>query len=201
MKTIFQRVAVIGFVIGSAAAASASPAADSAATLPPLTQKSIYDFTVKDIEGKNLALKKYKGQVLLLVNVASECGNTPQYSGLQKLFLAHKKQGFSILGFPANNFGAQEPGTDQEIRKFCTKEYQITFPLFSKISTAGPDKHPLYRFLTEKATNPEFSGEVSWNFEKFLVDKTGRIVARFEPGVKPDDPKLVETVNKYLESK
>lgn len=125
----------------------------------PLPQKSIYDFTLKDIDGKDVTIEQYRGKVLLMVNVASKCGFTPQYEGLEKLFLKYKDKGFFVLGFPANNFLSQEPGTDEEIKQFCSLKYNVTFPMFSKISVKGKDKHPLYRFLTEKATDPEFAGE------------------------------------------
>jgi glutathione peroxidase len=164
----------------------------------PLAEKSVYDFTMKNIDGQEIKMEQYRGQVLLIVNVASKCGYTKQYEGLQKIYLKYKDLGFLVLGFPANNFLYQEPGTDEEIKTFCSTKYSVTFPMFSKISVKGKDKHALYRFLTEKETNPEFSGEIKWNFNKFLVDKTGKIVARFDSGVKPEDDELIQAVEKAL---
>jgi glutathione peroxidase len=145
---------------------SASPAAAEG--------KNLYDHTVKDAKGREVKLEDYRGKVLLLVNVASKCGYTPQYDGLQKLYEQYKDRGFVILGFPANNFGGQEPGTDEQIQDFCRLNYGVTFPVFAKISVKGEDKHPLYRYLTEEATNPGHAGEIKWNFNKFLVGRVGR---------------------------
>ena len=147
---------------------------------------SIYDFTLKDIDRKEVNLGQYRGKVVLVVNVASRCGYTPQYEGLQKVYQKYKDRGFVILGFPANNFMAQEPGTDEEIKTFCSTKYNVTFPIFSKISVKGDDIHPLYKYLTSKETNPDFGGDIKWNFSKFLLDKNGKIVARFEPALKPE---------------
>jgi len=164
----------------------------------PLAEKSIYDFVMKDITGRQVQMDEYRGKVLLIVNVASKCGFTPQYAGLQKLYLKYKDQDFYVLGFPANNFLSQEPGSDEQIRNFCTTTYNVTFPMFAKISVKGKDKHPLYRFLTEEATNPQFAGEISWNFNKFLIDKNGKIIARFGSRVKPEDDELVSAIEKAL---
>ena len=164
----------------------------------PLTEKSIYDFIMKDIDGQESKLEQYRGKVLLIVNVASKCGFTPQYAGLQKLYLKYKDQGFYVLGFPANNFLSQEPGTDEEIKNFCSISYDVTFPMFAKISVKGKDKHPLYRFLTEEATDPEFAGEISWNFNKFLVDKSGKIIARFGSKIKPEDEQMITAIEAAL---
>ena len=127
------------------------------------------------------SLAQFKGQVVLVVNVASQCGYTPQYEGLEKLYETYKSQGFVITGFPANNFGEQEPGTDAEIQTFCHSKYSVKFPLFSKISVAGADQAPLYKFLTDKTANPKTGGEIQWNFTKFLVDRDGKVIRRFEP--------------------
>jgi glutathione peroxidase len=143
-------------------------------------------------------LDAYKGKVVLLVNVASKCGFTPQYEGLQAVYTKYKDRGFVILGFPANNFMGQEPGTNEEIKQFCSLKYNVTFPLFAKISVKGEDKHPLYKFLTDKTTNPEFGGEISWNFNKFLVDKSGKIVARFSSGDKPESEKVTQAIEQAL---
>ncbi|MEW5977263.1 MAG: glutathione peroxidase [Acidobacteriota bacterium] len=158
----------------------------------------IYNFVMKSIDGKEVKLDQYRGKALLLVNVASQCGYTPQYTGLQQIYAKYKDRGFVVLGFPANNFGAQEPGTDQEIKTFCSTRYNVTFPMFSKISVKGSDKHPLYQFLTDKATNPEFGGEISWNFNKFLVSKDGKIVARFESKDAPESDKVVQAIEQTL---
>jgi glutathione peroxidase len=158
----------------------------------------IYDYTVKSIDGKPVKLDQFRGKALLLVNVASQCGYTPQYEGLQKIYSRYKDKGLVILGFPANNFGAQEPGTDQEIKTFCSTKYNVTFPMFSKISVKGSDKHPLYQFLTEEKTDPKFAGEISWNFNKFLVDKKGTIAARFDSKDTPESEKVVTAIEQAL---
>ncbi|MEK6324478.1 MAG: glutathione peroxidase [Acidobacteriota bacterium] len=160
---------------------------------------SIYDFSLKDIDRKEVSLSQYRGKVVLIVNVASRCGYTPQYEGLQKLYLKYKDRGFVTLGFPANNFMGQEPGTEEEIKTFCSIKYNVTFPMFSKVSVKGDDIHPLYKFLTSKETNPEFGGDIKWNFNKFLVDKSGKIIARFEPGVKPESDQVIQAIEKALQ--
>src|SRR4029079_3280788 len=132
---------------------------------------SIYDFSLKDIDHKEVALSQYRGKVVMIVNVASRCGFTPQYEGLQKIYMKYKDRGFVILGFPANNFMAQEPGTDEEIKTFCSRTYDVKFPLFAKTSVKGDDINPLYQYLTDKSTNPEFGGPIGWNFAKFLVGR------------------------------
>lgn len=164
----------------------------------PVEASSIYDFTLKDIDGNDVNLGKYKGNVLLIVNTASRCGYTPQYEALQAIFERYRDQGFYVLGFPANNFMGQEPGTEKEIKAFCTLKYNVTFPMFSKISVTGSDQHPLYRFLTNKKTNPEFGGDISWNFNKFLINRNGKIVARFGSKEKPDDPAVIAAIEKAL---
>ncbi|MGH7234745.1 MAG: glutathione peroxidase [Nitrospiraceae bacterium] len=162
----------------------------------PATQMgSVYDFTLNDVDGKPLPLNQFRGKVLLLVNTASFCGNTPQYEQLQTMYERYHAQGFEILAFPANNFGRQEPGTNEEIKKFCYTKYSLTFPLFSKISVKGDDKHPLYRYLTERSP---FPGEVEWNFQKYLVDRTGRIIARYHHRTKPLSDEIVQDVERTL---
>jgi glutathione peroxidase len=163
-----------------------------------VSMKSIYDFTVKDIDGKDVKLEQFKGKAILIVNVASKCGFTSQYEGLQKIYLQYKDQGLVILGFPANNFMGQEPGTNEEIKQFCSLNYNVTFPMFSKISVKGKDIAPLYKFLTEKETNPEFSGKISWNFNKFLIDRAGKIVARFGSRTKPESEEMIQAIEKAL---
>jgi len=160
---------------------------------------NIYDFTMRDIDGKDVSLSAFKGKVLLIVNVASKCGFTPQYEGLEKLYKTYADRGLVVLGFPANDFMGQEPGTEAEIKQFCTLTYGVTFPMFSKISVKGKNIHPLYKFLTSEETNPEFGGAISWNFNKFLIGRDGRIVGRFGSRTKPDDPELIAAVEKALQ--
>lgn len=160
--------------------------------------QSIYDFTVNDIGGKPVKLSQFKGKVILIVNVASKCGFTPQYEGLQKLYSEYADKGLLILGFPANNFGGQEPGTNSEIKEFCTTKYSVTFPMFSKISVKGTDIHPLYQYLTSKETDPDFAGDITWNFNKFLIDASGKIVARFDSKDKPESEKVVNAIQLAL---
>lgn len=163
-----------------------------------MAAKSVHEFTLKNIDGKDVALSSYKGKVVLLVNVASKCGYTPQYEGLQAVYSKYKDQGFTILGFPANNFMGQEPGTNEEIKTFCQTKYNVSFPLFAKISVKGDDIHPLYQFLTSKETNPEFGGDITWNFNKFLVDRNGKIIARFATKDKPEDEKITQAIAQAL---
>ncbi|HEX8456715.1 MAG TPA: glutathione peroxidase [Pyrinomonadaceae bacterium] len=162
------------------------------------TTKTVYDFTLKDSKGKDVRLEEFRGQVVMLVNVASKCGYTPQYEGLQKIYERYQERGFTILGFPANNFGAQEPGTNEEIQQFCRINYGVTFPVFAKISVKGEDKHPLYKYLTGKETNPEFAGEIKWNFNKFLVGRDGRILARFDSADEPESAKVTQAIEAAL---
>jgi glutathione peroxidase len=160
--------------------------------------KSIYDFTLKSIDGQPVSLSEYHGKVLLLVNVASKCGFTPQYAGLESLYEKYKSQGFVIVGVPANNFAGQEPGTNEEIKKFCSNKYNVTFPMMAKVSVLGPDKTPLYVFLTDKSTDPQLAGDIKWNFTKFLFDRNGKPVARFEPNVTPDSPQVTSAIESAL---
>ena len=146
----------------------------------------IYDFTVKDIQGNDLSLEKFKGKVMLIVNTASNCGFTKQYDGLQKLYEKYKDQGFVVLGFPCNQFGKQEPGDEKEIANFCTDIFNVTFPMMSKIEVNGENAHPLYKFL-KKEKGGILGDEIKWNFTKFLVDKEGNLVARFAPQKTPED--------------
>lgn len=157
----------------------------------------VYGFTLNSIDGKPAPLADYKGKVVLLVNVASQCGYTPQYSGLEATYEKYKDQGFVILGFPANNFGAQEPGTNEEIKTFCTRKYSVTFPMYAKISVKGEDQAPLYAYLT-KDTGPGIAGEIKWNFTKFLVDRDGKVVQRSEPAVTPDSKEVTAAIEKQL---
>jgi glutathione peroxidase len=163
-------------------------------------EKSIYDFTMNSIDGESTPLAKYRGQVMLVVNVASRCGFTPQYAALEKVYEKYKERGFVIVGFPANNFGGQEPGTNEEIKTFCSTKYNVTFPVMAKVSVKGDDKTPLYQFLTDKSANPQTGGEIQWNFTKFLIGPDGRPVARFEPNVTPDDQQVTAAIEKELAS-
>jgi glutathione peroxidase len=156
---------------------------------------------MKSLDGKEVDLSTYKGKVVLIVNVASQCGLTPQYEGLEALYEKYGKDGLVILGFPANEFGKQEPGTDGEIAEFCSSNYGVKFPMFSKIVVKGAGSHPLYQFLTGQETNPKFAGDISWNFEKFLVDREGNVVARFAPRTAPDSADLVKSVEAELAKK
>jgi glutathione peroxidase len=158
---------------------------------------SIYNFTLNSIDGKPAPLADYKGKVILVVNVASQCGYTPQYSALEATYEKYKSQGFVILGFPANNFGSQEPGTDAEIKTFCSRKYSVTFPIYSKISVKGSDQSPLYGYLT-KDTAQGVRGDIKWNFTKFLVDREGNVVQRFEPAVTPDSKEMISAIEKQL---
>ena len=176
---------------------------------------SVYNIPVNTIKGQSADLQQYAGKVLLIVNVASKCGLTPQYEGLEKLYEQKKSEGLEILGFPANNFLAQEPGSDDEIQQFCSLTYDVSFPLFSKISVAGDDKHPLYQTLIQAqperigegpwwkdlvdyGLTPNPKPEVLWNFEKFLINKQGEVVARFAPDITADDPRLLDAINAEL---
>lgn len=168
---------------------------DSTPTTKPA---SALDHVVKDIDGKDVDLSAFKGKVVLIVNVASKCGYTKQYAGLEKLYETHKDAGLVLIGFPANNFNGQEPGTDAEIKSFCSLTYGVTFPMMSKISVKGDDKAPIYQFLTEPETAGEFAGEIGWNFTKFLLGRDGKIAARFGSKVAPESPELVEAIEKAL---
>jgi glutathione peroxidase len=164
----------------------------------PKEPNTIYDFTVKNIDGKDVPLSKFKGKVLLVVNVASKCGNTPQYAGLEKLYKEQHKNGFAILGFPANQFGGQEPGSDAEIKEFCSKTYDVNFPMFSKIVVKGDGEHPLYKWMI--ATGPR-QEDIEWNFAKFLIGRDGKVIARFSPKTQPDSPEITDAIQKALADK
>jgi glutathione peroxidase len=160
---------------------------------------NIYDFTLNSITGQPVPLAQYKGKVVMLVNVASKCGYTPQYKGLEALYKKYEAKGLVILGFPANNFMSQEPGTNAEIQTFCSRTYNVTFPMFSKISVKGDDQAPLYQFLTDKKANPATGGEIGWNFTKFLVDRNGKIVARFDSKVEPESEEVTKAIEAALQ--
>ncbi len=158
-------------------------------------------FTMNDLGGKPVDLAQFQGKVVLVVNVASKCGLTPQYKGLQSLYDKYRSEGFVIVGVPANDFGKQEPGTDADIAQFCEKNYGVTFPVLSKVSVKGAEICPLYKYLTSKETNPKFAGDISWNFEKFLIGRNGEVVGRFNPRVKPDAAELVGAIEAELKKK
>nr|WP_246114181.1 glutathione peroxidase [Rubripirellula tenax] len=159
------------------------------------------NFKVKTIDGETVDLEDYEGNVVLVVNVASKCGLTPQYAGLQKLYEAHKEDGLVVLGFPCNQFGGQEPGTDAEVKTFCSTKYNVSFPMFSKVDVNGDAAAPIYKYLTSKTVEPVGDGKVSWNFEKFLIDRDGNLVHRFSPRTAPDDEALIAAIKEQLAKK
>ena len=160
--------------------------------------KSVYDFTLTTIDGQPAPLGAFKGKVVLLVNVASRCGYTPQYTALEAVYEKYKDRGFVIIGIPANNFGSQEPGTNQEIKTFCQTKYSVTFPMMAKVSVRGDDITPLYQFLTNRTAHPQTGGEIQWNFTKFLIGPDGQAIARFESAVTPDSPEVTGAIEKAL---
>src|SRR5258706_9621225 len=166
---------------------------------PMMKAQSLYDISLKDINGKDTSLKDYKGKVLLIVNVASKCGNTPQYAGLESLYEKNKDKGLVVLGFPCNQFGKQEPGSNEEIKEFCSKTYSVTFPMFDKLDVKGAKQHPLYKTLS--GTDSPFPGDVKWNFGKFLVGRDGKIIKRIDPGVKVETPEVAKAIDDALAAK
>jgi glutathione peroxidase len=192
-------IAGVGMISGGESSALLSPspaqAKQEGTILMAAQTPAVYDFTLNDIDGKPVSLNQFRGKVLLLVNTASFCGNTPQYTDLEKMYEQYREKGFEILAFPANNFGQQEPGTNEEIKTFCFTKYSLSFPLFSKISVKGDDKHPLYRYLTEQSP---FPGEVEWNFQKYLVDRSGNVVGRYHHRTKPLSDEVVRGVEAAL---
>ncbi len=193
-------IPIVGLAVPGLLLASLSWAAVLAQDAPK-KPASVLDFTVKDIDGKDVALARFQGKVLLFVNTASQCGYTPQYKGLEEIYQKYKDQGFEVLAFPANEFGAQEPGTDEQIKQFCTSRYKVSFPLFSKIVVKGQGIHPLYDYLTSPATDAKHAGPIPWNFTKFLVNRRGEIVSRFPPDVKPESTTLCGAIEKALAEK
>jgi glutathione peroxidase len=193
MFRITAAIAAATLLAGAWAALSFAEQAAPAVAVGP-----VHKFTVNDIDGKPVDLSRFAGKSILIVNVASRCGNTPQYAALEDLYKKYEGKGLVILGFPANNFGKQEPGTNEEIKQFCSSKYAVTFPMFSKISVKGEDIDPLYKHLTTQETKPVGKGDVTWNFEKFLVGKDGNVIARFSPKTQPNDAKLVEAIEASL---
>ena len=163
-------------------------------------ERNVHEFTLNSIDGQPAPLAAYKGKVVLLVNVASKCGYTPQYTALEAIYEKFKDRGFVIVGIPANNFGSQEPGSNSEIKTFCSSKYHVTFPMMAKVSVKGGDITPLYQFLTDKSANPQTGGEIQWNFTKFLIGPDGRVITRFEPNVTPDSPEVTSAIEKALAS-
>jgi glutathione peroxidase len=159
----------------------------------------IYDFSLKTIDGKPTTLADFRGKVLLIVNVASRCGFTPQYEGLEKLHEKYGPRGLKVLGFPANEFGSQEPGTDEQINTFCTTNYGVKFDMFSKVKVKGPGIDPLFEYLTNPETDREFGGDIKWNFNKFLVSRSGEVIGRFEPKVDPTSAEVVRAIQTALD--
>ena len=181
-------------VVATATAVPAPVALPSPTPSANTMTGSVYDFTLDTIDGTAKPLSDFRGKVLLLVNVASECGYTPQYQGLQKLHTTYEARGFSVVGFPSNDFGGQEPGSNKDIKEFCSTKFHVTFPMFAKIPVKGPTKNPLYAMLVQ--TPP--AGEVKWNFNKFLVGKDGKVIARFDSDVTPESPALAAAIEKAL---
>jgi len=159
---------------------------------------TLHDFSAKTIDGAEQPLRQYAGKTLLVVNVASRCGLTPHYTGLEELYRRYHDRGFVVLGFPCNQFGAQEPGTEADIKQFCSTKYDVTFPLFAKIDVNGAQRHAVYGFLTTQATAPEGPGDIVWNFTKFVVDGAGKVAARFAPQTEPGSAEIVGTIEKLL---
>ena len=186
----------LGLVLG-ALTQPRSPAAEKGDAKVP----AALNFTMNDINGKPVELSQYQGKVVLLVNVASKCGYTPQYRGLEKLYEKYAKDGLVVIGVPANEFGRQEPGTDVEINEFCTSTYHVTFPMMSKAVVKGQGICPLYKFLTSKETDAKFAGDIGWNFEKFLISRSGEVVGRFRSRVTPESEELVKAIEGELNKK
>jgi glutathione peroxidase len=186
---------LLGLVGAAVAFATLAPASEA----EPV-KKSPLDYTVKNIDGKEIALTKYKGNVVLIVNTASRCGYTPQYASLEKLYQKYKDKGLRILAFPSNDFGQQEPGKESEIKEFCTLQYKTTFDLFEKVATKGDSAAPVYKHLTSKETNPKYAGPIEWNFTKFLVGRDGKVSGRFKSGVDPMSPEFTAAVEEALKA-
>lgn len=203
-KIIGSLIVLLAVLVGFSCKPKETPVGEQEFTAPPSPQAepaaSIYEFTMDDIDGNPVKLADYKGKVLLIVNVASECGFTPQYAGLQAIYEKYRDRGFVVLGFPANNFRNQEPGTNEQIKQFCTTKYHVTFPMFSKISVKGDDKHPLYQYLTGSEQGRQFGGEIKWNFNKFLIDRNGNIAAVYPSRTEPQSPELIARIESALDS-
>jgi len=201
MKYAMSHILLVSFILPVTAFLSVAAAGEGKKEnqKEETKMKSIYDFNAADIDGNDVNLADYKGKVLLIVNVASKCGFTPQYKGLESIYRKYKDRGFEILGFPSNDFMGQEPGTNEQIKSFCQLNYQVSFPLFSKITVKGKNIHPLYKFLTEKSTDPDFAGGITWNFNKFLIDRKGSIVNRFGSRAEPQSPEVTKAIELALQ--
>ena len=193
LRKMFYRVLLMGMVTGLATGVQAQDEAKS-----ETGKKHALDFKVKSIDGQQVDLSKYMGKVVVVVNTASKCGLTRQYAGLQKLYDQHAEEGLVILGFPCNQFGRQEPGTEPEIKAFCAENYGVAFPMFSKIDVKGEAQAPFYKNLCQLDLQPKGSGQVNWNFEKFVIDRKGQPVARFKPQTKPNDPEFQKVLQSAL---
>jgi glutathione peroxidase len=191
-KRLFVRSLLVAAAIGCVAVVAQAAEKESKAVPAAL------NFKMKGLDGKPVDLSKFKGKVVLIVNVASHCGNTKQYAALEDLHEKYGDKGLAILGFPANEFGAQEPGSDAEIAEFCEKTYGVKFDMFSKVVVKGEGQCPLYKYLTSKETDPKFAGDITWNFEKFLIGRDGNVVARFAPKVKPESEEVVSVIEEQL---
>ncbi len=191
------KAAVAAVTTGIAGVVVAAATKDTELTTPlDATESTIYEFSMKRIDGKEQSLSAYKGKVLVVVNVASKCGLTPQYAGLQKLYDANKEAGLEVLGFPANDFNGQEPGSNAEIQAFCSTEYKVSFPMFSKVTVKGDNAVPLYKWLIAESG---VAKDIEWNFAKFIIGRDGKVKHRFSPQTKPDDPKFLQAVREELE--
>jgi glutathione peroxidase len=186
---------------GVAVGSRGEDAVPKVSSYPDVRVPAVLNFVMKDIDGKNVHLGRFQGDVILMVNVASKCGNTPQYASLEKIYEKYKEKGFTILGFPANDFFHQEPGDNKTIKAFCTSTYKVAFPMFSKIVVKGENPAPLYKLLTDKKTYPKTGGDIDWNFAKFLINRKGEVVARFKAGEDPLNPEIIAAIEKELAAK
>jgi glutathione peroxidase len=201
VSTVVNRLCLLSLTAGLAALLIGASFAVVSAADPAKKATSVLDFHVKDIEGKDVDLASYKGKVLLIVNTASQCGLTPQYKDLEAMYEKYKDQGLEVLAFPANEFGKQEPGTNEQIKEFCSTKYKVSFPLFSKIVVKGKGIDPLFDFLTSESTNPKFAGPIKWNFNKFLVNRKGEVIARFDPKKEDWSEPVISGIEKALAEK
>jgi len=198
-RNLFILIALLGLTLGLGNFVLSQAQADEKEQDAPAQDRGPLGFTVKSITGQDVDLSKYLGNVVLIVNTASKCGNTPQYAPLEQLHEQYAEKGLSILGFPANNFGKQEPGTNEQIQEFCKQNYGVKFDMFAKVSVKGDDITPLYAYLTSEKTNPGFAGDIRWNFDKFLISREGKVVARFAPKAKPDSEEVLKAIKAELE--